>query len=256
MKIGQKLKMVRLSLGMNRKEFVKGVIDNSYLASVENGESDIRVTSLINILQKNNISVENFFEDFDSKYPLTSFYQEKVSTAFYNHDINDLQKIIENPECYSLVVKNIAKLLIADLEGKIDDLPIDMKASIKHSLFQTKKKTKDYLWILANSMQIYKFKDLEGLVNAVFNGFHEAVDEYDDQTIKLLADVALNYLKICSKNDHADQEKKKVIDYLNYLPNRSCIVAEKLEGKRLIAIQESDYQKAKKIFNLIKMENK
>ena len=52
MKIGQKLKMVRLSLGMNRKEFVKGVIDNSYLASVENGESDIRVTSLINILQK------------------------------------------------------------------------------------------------------------------------------------------------------------------------------------------------------------
>lgn len=97
------------------------------------------------------------------------------------------------------MVKNIAKLLIADLEGKIDDLPIDMKASIKHSLFQTKKKTKDYLWILANSMQIYKFKDLEGLVNAVFNGFHEAVDEYDDQTIKLLADVALNYLKICSK---------------------------------------------------------
>ena len=63
------------------------------------------------------------------------------------------------------MVKNIAKLLIADLEGKIDDLPIDMKASIKHSLFQTKKKTKDYLWILANSMQIYKFKDLEGLVN-------------------------------------------------------------------------------------------
>lgn len=154
------------------------------------------------------------------------------------------------------MVKNIAKLLIADLEGKIDDLPIDMKASIKHSLFQTKKKTKDYLWILANSMQIYKFKDLEGLVNAVFNGFHEAVDEYDDQTIKLLADVALNYLKICSKNDHADQEKKKAIDYLNYLPNRSCIVAEKLEGKRLIAIQESDYQKAKKIFNLIRMENK
>ena len=45
----------------------------------------------------------------------------------------------------------------------------------------------------------YKFKDLEGLVNAVFNGFQEAVDEYDDQTIKLLADVALNYLKICSK---------------------------------------------------------
>lgn len=38
------------------------------------------------------------------------------------------------------MVKNIAKLLIADLEGKIDDLPIDMKASIKHSLFQTKKK--------------------------------------------------------------------------------------------------------------------
>ncbi|NRO37286.1 hypothetical protein [Lactobacillus helveticus] len=82
------------------------------------------------------------------------------------------------------------------------------------------------------------------------------VDEYDDQTIKLLADVALNYLKICLKNDHADQEKKKAIDYLNYLPNRSCIVAEKLEGKRLIAIQESDYQKAKKIFNLIRMENK
>ena len=68
MKIGQKLKMVRLSLAMNGKEFVKGVIDNSYLASVENGESDIRVTSLINILKKNNISVENFFEDFDSKY--------------------------------------------------------------------------------------------------------------------------------------------------------------------------------------------
>lgn len=52
MKIGQKLKMVRLSLAMNGKEFVKGVIDNSYLASVENGESDIRVTSLINILKK------------------------------------------------------------------------------------------------------------------------------------------------------------------------------------------------------------
>ena len=39
MKIGEKLKMVRLSLGMNRKEFVKGVIDNSYLASVENGKN-------------------------------------------------------------------------------------------------------------------------------------------------------------------------------------------------------------------------
>ena len=51
--IGQRLKDIRLSLGLSQKEMVEGVMDRSSYSRIESGKTLIGISSLLKILYRN-----------------------------------------------------------------------------------------------------------------------------------------------------------------------------------------------------------
>lgn len=62
--IGENLKNLRLSLNLTRKEFVKDIIDSSYLAHIENNKNEVRAITLVKLLDQNNVSVLEFLKSY------------------------------------------------------------------------------------------------------------------------------------------------------------------------------------------------
>lgn len=254
MTIGERLMSVRLSLGLTRKEFAHDVVDSSFLAYVENNKSNIRIATLVAILQKNDVSVIDFLSNIGgvNSQPINSVYRSKASEAFFRHDINALKEIVADPKCTSQVIKQVVQLMIAKLQKEVSCFPNKTKHKLKRTFLQIEQWDVDSLWVLANSMEIYRPDELEGVVNSVFHSFVD-FKEYNEDIIELLATIAVNYLKICFKNQSSDQELKKAIDYLNKLPCITSIVFQKIEGKFFEAIQNSDYVLAKEISQFLKV---
>ncbi|MDH5100060.1 helix-turn-helix domain-containing protein [Lactobacillus kefiranofaciens] len=249
MNIGEKLKKLRLSLGLNRKQFAHGIINESYLAYVENNKGEIRANDLIAILSKNSFSIINFLADFGNTESYFSLYEYEANNAFFVQDIKRLQQL--ESSCKSTLIKEVIRLMIAKLNGNLKEFPSQIKAEIKKSFWEMESRSTDSLWVLSNIMEIYDFDDLEGLVNSVFHSFNE-FSGYNDETIKLLASITLNYLEICLSQDNIDEhEVERTKSYLSKLPSISLIAFEKIKGKYFLAVHYSDYRVAKKCKKLL-----
>ena len=59
--IGQRLKDIRLSLGLSQKEMVEGVMDRSSYSRIESGKTLIGISSLLKILELNQCSYRCIF---------------------------------------------------------------------------------------------------------------------------------------------------------------------------------------------------
>ncbi|WP_259684404.1 helix-turn-helix domain-containing protein [Lactobacillus helveticus] len=82
MNIGKKLKYLRLSLGLNSKQFAHGVVNETYLAYVENEEGKIRSKELIAILNQNHLSIIAFLADFGNIQSDSFFMRIKQMMLF------------------------------------------------------------------------------------------------------------------------------------------------------------------------------
>lgn len=63
MTIGERLKELRLFLGLTQEEMTQGVVSESFYSKVERGTSKINILDLLEILNKNGINLEDFFEE-------------------------------------------------------------------------------------------------------------------------------------------------------------------------------------------------
>ncbi|WP_431463208.1 helix-turn-helix transcriptional regulator [Lactobacillus crispatus] len=245
MKIGSKLKKQRLFLGLSRKDFARGIIDESYLAYIENGRSEIRVNDLVALLQVNNLSILSFLTDFGDVNFNLSVYEDRASEAYLAHDAAGLDRIYN--DCPDALTKDVISLMSAKLKDELDSFPMGIKIKIKKIFWQIKHWNSNSLWIFSNVMEIYKFKDLEGLVNSVFHSFSSPL-EYEDEVIKLLAIISLNYLKICLKQPRIDKEEvKKASIYLEKLPAVPIISFEKIQVAHLLGHYKENHRLAKVI---------
>lgn len=114
-----------------------------------------------------------------------------------------------------------------------EDLDCDVKRlkfQLRQSIFQVDEWDANYLWLFENTMDLYSFKDLEGLVNSVFNHYRNQAN-YDTNILKILAKIAVKYLFICQEYKREDFEDKKAIDFLVGMPVDSEIFFEKIEGQ-------------------------
>lgn len=249
MTIGEKLRKVRLSLGLNRKEFAHGIINESYLAIIENGKSKIRAADLIAILQKNNLSVLSFLDDFGNVEYSLSFYECEADNAFFAYDIVKLTQI---KDVYpNILIKEVIQLMIAKLNDQLTDFPSHIKVKIKKIFWQMEEWNINFLWVLSNVMEIYSFNDLQGVVHSVFHSF-TSFSKYEDEVIKLLAKITYNYLQICLvQNEIDEKEVENASNYLAALPSISVIAYEKLKGKYALAVHHSQYELAKEIAELL-----
>ncbi len=250
MTIGEKLKIQRLSLGLSRKEFAHGIIDESYLSYIEYGISEIRVNNLIAILRQNNLSLISFLADFGNVDFSLSFYEKSATAAYVAHDDEKLNKI--GQACPNTLTKVVIQFMYAKLNNQLEKFPKNSKARIKKVFWQMKQWNTDSLWIFSNVMEIYSFKDLEGLVNSVFHNFSEPA-KYEDEVVKLLATISLNYLEICLSQKNIDnREVKKANTYLKNLPAIPIIAFEKTKGVYIVAVHRHDQKTVRKIARVLK----
>ena len=62
--VGEKLQLMRLSLGLNQTEMTNKVISRSFYSRVENNKSNVNIEDLLAILNIQGIPVIDFFADF------------------------------------------------------------------------------------------------------------------------------------------------------------------------------------------------
>ena len=136
MTIGEKLKMQRLSLGLSRKEFAHGIIDESYLSYIEYGISEIRVNNLIAILRQNNLSLISFLADFGNVDFSLSFYEKSATAAYVAHDDEKLNKI--GQACPNTLTKVVIQFMYAKLNNQLEKFPKNSNARIKKVFWQMK----------------------------------------------------------------------------------------------------------------------
>lgn len=60
--IGENLKKERKVKGLSQSKFVEGIISESFYSKVEREVNEISAKDLISILQKNKISIVDFFQ--------------------------------------------------------------------------------------------------------------------------------------------------------------------------------------------------
>jgi len=94
MLVGDALSYFREGLDIKQKDFICNEVTQSYYSRIENNENDITVLRLLNILKKNNITVNEFFylvnEDEDD---FIKIYRQ-VKVAYYNEKPLELKHII------------------------------------------------------------------------------------------------------------------------------------------------------------------
>ena len=76
--VGEKLQLMRLSLGLNQTEMTNKVISRSFYSRVENNN----IEDLLAILNIQGISVIDFFADFVNNHSHKYLFQERITSSF------------------------------------------------------------------------------------------------------------------------------------------------------------------------------
>ncbi|GAA3635167.1 hypothetical protein GCM10022297_12450 [Lactobacillus hamsteri] len=251
MTIGDKLKKVRFSLGLSQEEMANGVINRSFYSRIESGKNNINVSDLLKLLQANQIPLILFLDEFGDTQPKNQYYYNKVIDNYFSKDIKVLKEISNDPDIANIKLQQITNLLIAKLEGNMTDFSDKTVRKLKYNVLQSGHWDKDSLWILLNTMDLYNFYDLQGLVDSIFNKFSD-YKENDDQILQLLASIAVGYLNLGFEYTQLNHEMQKAIKFLKDLPASATIVLQKMLGSCFEAVQKKKYNNLKnEIFLLI-----
>ena len=125
MMIGKKLKGLRKSLGLTQEEMAAGIMSKSFYSKIENGKSEIKIVDLLSILEKQKISLNDFFGDLKFKNVEIELIQ-----AFNNFDTKKLHKLIESNELKGDLLEQ-AKIMNLIFEGKTATVSATYKEKIR-----------------------------------------------------------------------------------------------------------------------------
>ncbi len=226
--IGENLKNLRLSLNLTRKEFVKDIIDSSYLAHIENNKNEVRAITLVKLLDQNNISVLEFLKSYGNMEKQNEIYEEQASRAFFSKNVNALDELLENSAYPNLIIRQVVCLMRDKLIHQEKKFPKQKKKMIKRFLLAIDHWNDDCLWIIANALEIFEADEVCGIISLIASSYTD-FNKYSDRRLKLLAQIILNFLDLCLKNKTPLWKVDKVFSYMNKLPNRSIIFYEKAQ---------------------------
>lgn len=248
--VGEKLQLMRLSLGLNQTEMTNKVISRSFYSRVENNKSNVNIEDLLAILNIQGISVIDFFADFVNNHSHKYLFQERITSSFNINDIDGLKQIKADPNLTDIRIKQILEYMINKLIGNVS-VPSVVKNNLKHDILQFDKWDEESLWIFSNVMDLYNFSELQGMVNSIFNHYKKSkmCEEY---SLQLIALIAVQYLHLCSKQGNAVLEIKKTCNYLEKLPYVNKIFLFKLIGSYYKAMSNGDNESADNILQLVK----
>lgn len=249
MKIGDKLKYVRNSLGINQQKMANGVINRSFYSRVENNQYEIRVSHFLKILANHQIPLLQFLSDFGDVKSKNNWYENQIEAAFFDDDLQKLNKIMNTKSFTNLKVKQVTEFLIYKIEDKT--FPNSKARELRNSIFKIEHWDEDSLWIFVNTMDLYPLSDLQGLTNSIFLKYKKQ-DIFEDRLLQLLADITVRYLSFCVKDDRLEHEFNYAMEFLNQLPSSTLIMIQKMTALALFKIQKKDCKGGKEILQLIR----
>lgn len=260
--IGNKLKQLRHDLGLTQTEMAAGVISVSFYSKVERGFHDIGAEELIEILQKHNISFQEFFSGIaredSNKKRITELTNELVEFANEDNDLGinivteKLEKINpRTPFLESLILQ--AKLISAThSEQVLKKITSKQKKNMKKMIFQKDTEENQYLRIvlITGVIQIYDFDEAFFIVRSIIRRYQD-VDRIQSKLLVALSVLMINYVDWSYKNKKFDYCREP-LDYLRKLPCKIELAFSKLTGQYYECLMSNKYKKANNIKRTLK----
>lgn len=248
MNIGERLHQVRNLHGLTQEQMVAGIISKSQYWRIEKESNAIRASSLIKILNQNKISVLKFFKDIDDSGIKRRELQDLVTNAYFARDYKKLGKI--KKQSTNLQMKRLIDWLLAELKGKSQDFPDEDKRKLRYNVWQVERWNDDILWFFFHTLYLYKYSNLEEIINGLISKFTKN-EKIEDRQLQLIASIAVRYLNICYKQNNR-YEAKKVIRFLRKIPDKIEFGLAKMIADYYEALLNKKKVDAEEILDLIK----
>ena len=253
MKIGERLHRVRNLHGLTQEQMAAGIISKSQYWRIEKESNAIRASSLIKILNQNKISVLKFFKDIDDSGIKRRELQDLITNAYFARDYKKLEKIkLEKikKQSTNLQMKRLIDWLLVELKGENQDFPDEDKRKLRYNVWQVERWNDDILWFFFHTLYLYKYSNLEGIINALISKFTKN-EKIEDRQLQLIASIAVRYLNICYKQNNR-YEAKKVIRFLRKIPDKIEFGLAKMIADYYEALLNKKKVDAEEILDLIK----
>lgn len=252
MKIGAQLKKIRNLYGLTQIQMCNGIITESFYSRVERGVSEIKVEDLLAILKKNQISLYDFFEVFDDNAINQEILHNQIITAVILRDLKTLKKLAKQ-ECVhsSSKFQLELQLVIAELEGRVDELPADVQRDMKYNILQVGEWSRKSLWKFLITMPLYNYSELQLLMTTVVEWQKSGI-YLDGLTLEMLAAVSIAYIERSFK-EKKFTAAKRILLFIEQLPDNPVIMLQKLVAQYYAASLVADWEELAQIKQILQL---
>ncbi|MBN6048735.1 helix-turn-helix domain-containing protein [Lactobacillus helveticus] len=209
MTIGELLRDYRIKKEKKQKEFVGNIISPSYYSKIEKNKHQISASDLIKILQYNNISITEFFSNFNQADKQNQSLIEKISNlmteAYYqvNKDkMRNLKKIVQNSDLSKtnkeeqiLMIDGFIELLNGNQRSNHSE---EVRKKLKEKIFSIPNFNLNKLMLYCNAMRFYNLSDTK-LISK--NIIHQFSDSENLDIIKRILAIIINILIFSIENE-------------------------------------------------------
>ena len=261
--IGNKLKKLRQELGLTQTEMAAGVISVSFYSKVERGLNDIGVNDFLEILQKHNVSLQGFLDDYkveevNKKHLITLLNQfVKAATEDKDREIKSIIAKLESiqPRTPFIDFSILQAKLIANTHdnGALQKLTTKQKREMKRIIFQKDTDENQYhrIIIIANIIRIYSFEEATFLIKSIIRRYQN-LDKLEIKMITALSVLMINYVNWCVEEKNY-KDCVEPLKYIDKMPNIIEIAFTKILGqyfKDIIGNKDEDAERIKYVLNI------
>ena len=261
--IGKKLKSLRQELGLTQTEMAAGVISVSFYSKVERGLNDIGVNDFLDILQKHNVSLQGFLDDYkaeevNKKHLITLMNQfVKAATEDKDKEIKSIIAKLESiqPRTPFIDFSILQAKLIANTHdnGALQKLTTKQKREMKRIIFQKDADENQYhrIVIIANIIRIYSFEEATFLIKSIIRRYQN-LDKLEIKMITALSVLMINYVNWCVEEKNY-KDCVEPLKYIDKMPNIIEIAFTKILGqyfKDIIGNKDKDAERIKYVLNI------
>ena len=252
MLLGERLKEIRNSLGLNQTQMTEGIINRSFYSRVEKGENSMSTQELMRLLYPPGVSMIECRQGFGTE-PQIEVYQEAILRAYLDRDVDALEQIYHKGNFADTRIKNFIILLASELEGRIDEAKEIIKNDPSYNCLQGSYWNEENLWFTFFIMDLYNLDQLQNLIDILFNRYH--AKDIDERTMQLASQILVRYLDICFKQDQRNDEMNKAIELLKLLPNKVEFGVYEILATYYEQLLDGNYENVQLIVDLLKSKD-
>lgn len=203
--IGVTLKKIRTDKNIAIQTICEGVLDPATYWRLENGKIDTSFSTILRILERMNVSIEEFIEEFFAiEESLYQSYERELITYFKKQEVEKLKRLqhklseyFENKHSVKLThLYYLADLYIAKLDATWN--AEESKQAIKKYLAKCNNWHLYELTLLSNVLFIYE-------LDISFHFYKTAINKRSKSKITPIISLTLNIMALCIEKNEQDK---------------------------------------------------